>query len=48
MKELSYFPILIEWSDTKTREVVIHPEFISNGRAFKVIETNTKQKQDSN
>lgn len=40
---MSYFPILVEWQDTKEREVIIHPEFIESGRSFKVIETNTKE-----
>lgn len=41
---MSYFPILVEWQDTKETEVIIHPEFITSGRPFKVIKTNYKAK----
>lgn len=40
---MSYFPILVEWQDTKDREVVKDPKHLDNARPFKVIETNTKQ-----
>lgn len=46
MENKSYFPILVEWQDTKEREVIIHPEFLDNDRSFKVIETNTKEKNE--
>ncbi len=44
MQDKSYFPILVEWQDTKEKEVITHPEFLEHGRGFKVIETNTKEK----
>lgn len=44
MEDKSYFPILVEWQDTKEKEVIIHPEFLDNVRGFKVLETNTKEK----
>lgn len=44
MQDKSYFPILVEWQDTKEKEVVVHPEFLEHGRGFKVLETNTKEK----
>lgn len=44
MKNQSFFPILIEWSDTKERVVMDKPDSITSGRSFKVIETNTKEK----
>lgn len=40
MTDRGYFPILVEWQDTKEKEVIIHPEFLDDGRAFKVVKLN--------